>query len=323
MDANKPTIKPIHVVSFSGGKDSLATLLLALDRVPRDRLRVLFIDTGNEHIATYEYLDALEIDLGIKIERRSADFSDEFAARRMRIARDQRVGRDAKGRRIRWSNASKRRALSVLHPTGIPFLDMCLLQGTFPSNRTRFCTKYLKRDVSAELMLDLLEKDSPVVVWQGTKRADSDKRANLGWSQRHSKKIRFFRPVLRWEDSDVFAFIRKRGVKLNPLYDSGFSRVSCDPCIYSRKSEIALLAQTQPEVVARIRAWESLVSRASRFGFAAFFAGKEIPHTPAQARERLGIDGVVRWAKVDFRKNKKASYEEVFETCAAEHGYCE
>lgn len=315
--------RPVHVVSFSGGKDSLAVLLLALDRVPRDRLRVLFIDTGNEHASTYAYLDELESDLGIVIERRSADFKDDFAARRMRIARDERKGRDSKGRRVRWSNRSKRRALAVLQPTGNPFLDMCLLQGTFPSNRSRFCTKYLKRDVSASLLLDLLEDKTPVVVWQGTKRADSDKRANILKSQRHSRQIRFFRPVVDWTDAEVFEFINKRGTKLNPLYGSGFSRVSCAPCIYSRKAEITMLANTHPEVIARLREWESLISDASRFGFASFFAGKEIPHTPQQTRERLSIDGVVRWAKVNFRKNKKASYEEVFERCSAEHGLCE
>lgn len=37
-----PLMKPcIHVISVSGGKDSTATLLLALERVPRASLRAI------------------------------------------------------------------------------------------------------------------------------------------------------------------------------------------------------------------------------------------------------------------------------------------
>ena len=51
----------VHVVSVSGGKDSLATLLLCLARFPRSRIDPIFCDTDNEHEAVYEYLTQLEI----------------------------------------------------------------------------------------------------------------------------------------------------------------------------------------------------------------------------------------------------------------------
>lgn len=59
----------LHVVSVSGGKDSTATLLLALERVGRDRVLPIFCDTGNEHELTYLHLDYLERALAKKIER--------------------------------------------------------------------------------------------------------------------------------------------------------------------------------------------------------------------------------------------------------------
>ena len=46
----------IHVVSMSGGKDSTATALLALETQSREDVRFVFADTGNEHSAVYEYL---------------------------------------------------------------------------------------------------------------------------------------------------------------------------------------------------------------------------------------------------------------------------
>ena len=102
-----------HVISVSGGKDSLATLLIALERCPAGAVQAIFCDTGNEHEETYRYLEYLEQRLGIKIVRLKADFSEQIAAKRAFIANDQRRGRDKNGRKIRWSNKAKRRALAV------------------------------------------------------------------------------------------------------------------------------------------------------------------------------------------------------------------
>ena len=90
----------LHVVSVSGGKDSAATLLLALERFGAHRIRAIFCDTGNEHEAVYEYLAYLEQALSIRIDRLRADFSAEIARKRMFIARDQRTRRGDDGRRI-------------------------------------------------------------------------------------------------------------------------------------------------------------------------------------------------------------------------------
>lgn len=82
-----------HVISVSGGKDSAATLLLALERFNKDSIIPIFCDTGNEHEAVYEYLDYLEDRLGIKINRLTSNFDAEIANKRMFIARDRRTRR--------------------------------------------------------------------------------------------------------------------------------------------------------------------------------------------------------------------------------------
>ena len=87
-----------HVVSVSGGKDSDATLLIALQRFPKDRVLPIFCDTGNEHEAVAEHLAYLEQRLGIKVTTLRADFSAEIAAKRQFIARDSRTGRHPLGR---------------------------------------------------------------------------------------------------------------------------------------------------------------------------------------------------------------------------------
>lgn len=157
-----------HVVSISGGKDSLATGLIALENCPRESVVFIFCDTGNEHQAVYEYLGYLEQALDIEIIRLKADFSERIAAKRMFIARDQRKGRK-NGKRLRWSNKAKRRALGALHPTGNPFLDLCMWKGRFPSRKAQFCTEELKRNMAVAFQLDLIDAGYQVLSWQGVR----------------------------------------------------------------------------------------------------------------------------------------------------------
>lgn len=78
----------LHVVSLSGGKDSTATLLVALELHGRESVRAVFADTGNEHESTYEYaLEYLPRVLDITVDVVRADFTDEFATKRANLAR--------------------------------------------------------------------------------------------------------------------------------------------------------------------------------------------------------------------------------------------
>lgn len=83
-----------HVVSVSGGKDSAATLLLAMLRFPREKIIPIFCDTGNEHQEVYDYLLYLEQALDIEILHLKADLSGAVTAKRMFIARDRRTRRE-------------------------------------------------------------------------------------------------------------------------------------------------------------------------------------------------------------------------------------
>ena len=83
-----------HVISVSGGKDSDATLLLALQRFPKERVLPIYCDTGNEHEAVDEHLTYLEQRLGVTITRLKANFDAEIAAKRIFIARDARTRRE-------------------------------------------------------------------------------------------------------------------------------------------------------------------------------------------------------------------------------------
>ncbi|MHB1641952.1 MAG: phosphoadenosine phosphosulfate reductase domain-containing protein [Acidithiobacillus sp.] len=220
-----------HIIGLSGGKDSTATLLVALQRLPKSAIQPVFVDTGNEQRQTHVYLDYLESHLDIPITRLTPDFSRQITEKRRFIAGDRRTGRDKRGVKLRWSNRRKREALAELHPSGNPFLDLCMLKGMFPSNRSRFCTEYLKKDVFVNHVDDMAQSGQKVIVWQGIRRDESDKRKNARLFERVGPGFYYFRPLIHWTTADVFRFLAEKGVDPNPLYKS-LGRVGCAPCVY-------------------------------------------------------------------------------------------
>ena len=69
-----------NVISVSGGKDSTALLLLAIERQP-ENMSAVFADTGNEQEQTYDYVRYLEQATGVPIRWVKADFSGRIAAK--------------------------------------------------------------------------------------------------------------------------------------------------------------------------------------------------------------------------------------------------
>ncbi len=314
-------MKAIHVVSVSGGKDSAATLLLAINRVGRENLRAIFCDTGNEHQAVYEYLSYLEQALGITIDRLKADFSEQIANKRMFIARDRRAGRK-NGRKLRWTNKAKRRALSVLHPTGNPFLDLCLWKGRFPSRKSQFCTQELKTAMAVSYQINLIDAGFSVVSWQGVRRDESHNRRNAKKIERIGKSLYAFRPLVDWSAMDVFRYCSKMGLEPNPLYRQGMHRVGCMPCINVAKEELRQISSRFPGEIDRIARWERLVAQASKRGLSTFLAASNLENHISATHN---ITWRVEWSRTS-RGGKQFSLLEMLDdptACSSAYGLCE
>jgi len=71
-----------YLVSLSGGKDSTACLLWALDTLPKEDVIPYYIDTKWEHEAVYKYLDYLEDKLDIKITRLESEGMEALSKRK-------------------------------------------------------------------------------------------------------------------------------------------------------------------------------------------------------------------------------------------------
>jgi 3'-phosphoadenosine 5'-phosphosulfate sulfotransferase (PAPS reductase)/FAD synthetase len=236
----------------------------------------------------------------------------------------QAVGWDG-GRRVRWSNKAKRRALSVLYPTGNAFLDLCMWKGRFPSRMAQFCTEELKRNIAVAYQIDLIDAGYNVVSWQGVRRDESQNRRNAKGLERVGRGLWIYRPIVNDTAEQVIQFSLSRGMQLNPLYREGRSRVGCNPCINESKEGIRQIERRDPEHIARIERWELLVGMSSKRGFSTFFSDG---HSAADRRKvfaDLNIRARVEWAKTTRggRQYDLLADATPPTACASAYGLCE
>lgn len=318
-----------HFVGISGGKDSLLTAIACIERFekrPPSNMSPRFhaADTGNEEGRWRDYIAYLSRALGVNIEIVRADFTAQLAERRKNIRADwsqekrrKKHTAECKGRADQMTVRERMErcdcpvrvsppvpdhlidhAISMLEPTGNPFLDLCMLKGRFPGSKSRFCTDELKIAPMMARQRPYLDAGVSVVVWLGERAEESQDRAKKPILQRirHERASEIlYRPIHGMKREQVFADIRARGIALNPLYDEGADRVGCWPCIMCGKGEIRLLDR---QAIERLREWESIVRQVSRRQAATFFAAKVLPGPVGDDdHARAHIDAVVSWAK--------------------------
>jgi len=214
------------LVPMSGGKDSTASLLLAMEKFPSANIRAVFNDTGWEHPWVYGYLAYLEGYLDIKIERT--------------IGGQRRDGADA---------------------STLP--NLIRAQGRFPFGLGRFCTTHLKQYALRDYYKKYIYDDwMEWEFWFGMRQQESVGRAKkyAGFTyddlwdmddlfpSRYNKTLRSTikvrLPVVEWSTDEIFDYIKSRGLDPNPLYAEGTNdRVGCYPCMLAgKKAQSKMLA---------------------------------------------------------------------------------
>ncbi|WP_054178635.1 phosphoadenosine phosphosulfate reductase family protein [Trabulsiella odontotermitis] len=285
------------VVNYSAGKDSTATLAVA-HALFGDRAQGVMADTDNEHELTIKFGKTIHEQIGCKpvqmVKRIYTE--DDFARRRAHLQKnwpkrqvirmgvyrgvvmpslarsDTKFGQAWLRTAERWGieyETALDAAMSVMHPSGNSFLDCALLHGKFPMLRDRFCTDELKIQIAYEkVMQPLLDNGDVVVQWSGVRADESSKRAGyerFSADRRDPDFLYNFLPIHRWTAADVFAVHKYFGIKPNPLYTQGASRVGCMNCVLCNKEEIAETTARWPEHIEKHKQWELKVRLRSRW----------------------------------------------------------
>lgn len=214
------------IIAYSGGKDSTATLLWALDNLPRERVRVIHNPAGlADPPEVIDYITYIENELGVAVKRVQA------GDRALPVIKTRKPRQD-------WEKAHT-------------LFDMVRLRSMWPGARYRYCNVFLKQWPTA---LYLQEHDRPILI-TGQRADESKARMGLpvfsekGSSQSMPKKWDYsiYRPILDWSERDVWQLLRSRHILPNPVYNYQ-SRCGCWCCIMARPRDILNFCRLHPDI---------------------------------------------------------------------------
>lgn len=305
-----------HLVNVSGGKDSTAVYLRAIE-LGRP-FRAVFADTGNEDQRVYDYVAELAHKTGgPEVETVRADFTRQLAQHRDYILQkwpDQGIPDDV-----------VRQAAALHEPTGNPFLDLCISKGRFPSRMAQFCTEELKTIPITTQVVGPMLKAGPVLQWLGIRAEESANRAKQPRFNRHESGCHVWRPIFDWTVQQVWDQHRRHGIAPNPLYALGMGRVGCMPCINCRKSELRNIADLFPDHIQRIREWEEVVASANKRRSATFFPAVTDPTDVDRPGTYSRIDTLVEWSRTSRggRQFDLFFQQQAGGGCTSDLGLCE
>lgn len=185
------------LASFSGGKDSQVVLDLCTRAIPSTEFEVIYSDTGYE----------LPPSLGL-YEQIQKEYKEKFPDLKFSIARN--------------------------HESVLNYWDKI---GT-PSDKHRWCCAVMKTaPLYRMLKVAGTNKQAKVLTFDGVRAEESTRRSNydrIGKGVKHDTVINA-RPILFWNSSEIFLYIFKHKLPLNPAYRQGMTRVGCLVCPFANE----------------------------------------------------------------------------------------
>lgn len=141
------------------------------------------------------------------------------------------------------------RIRSTKYPDG--FVQLVTERKMIPGVHSRFCTQELKVFPLHDYFESL---DDEVTSYQGIRADESAARAAMTVEQWVDDGGGYLirRPILRWSAANCFEIMARHGVKPNPLYLMGSTRVGCWPCIMTGLGELKRAIEFFPELKAKL-----------------------------------------------------------------------
>lgn len=289
------------IVTYSGGKDSQASLLWTIEHLTKTPT-VVFCDTGWEHPLTYKHVrettEALGLELVVLKSKKYGGMIDLVAQKK------------------RWPSSQRRFCTSELKT--IPMIDYILdavkddfivvqgIRAAESANRAKMsaqCTyfKYYTQPYGID------KNGKP-------KYRTYRRREILSFVEQHAADV--LRPVFDWSSQQVIDYILAKGQEPNPLYKMGYKRVGCWPCIMASQHDILNISRQSPERIAEITQLEHDLH-------SSFFGPDKIPakYIESGAKYPL-ITDVVRY--VEWQNATGSLFDDDTATsCMSFYGLCE
>lgn len=286
------------IVQFSGGKDSMASLLWVRQNLTTDFLTV-FCDTGWESEITYKYINDIKDRLGLNLvilkSKKYSGFID--------LAKKKKRFPSTRARFCTEELKSKPMIDYILDEVKDSVLIIQGIRKSESFSRSKMnsqCTyfKFYFRPYGLDR--------------QGKEKYHTYRKKDVvAFREKYADDI--LRPVFDWSGQQVIDYIIKNGIEPNPLYKMGMKRVGCFPCIMANNIDITSMMKFAPERLAEITRHE-VETKSS------FFSPDSIPRWAYKGDFPLLPD------VIEYLKNKNASGD-LFggeeRSCMSFYGLCE
>ena len=193
------------IASFSGGKDSQVVLDLCTRAIPPTEFEVIYSDTG------YELPPSLEL-----YEEVKKRYQARFPALKFSITRN--------------------------HESVLNYWDKI---GT-PSDTHRWCCTVMKTaPLYRSLKVEGTNKQARVLTFDGVRAEESTRRSGYDRIGRgkHATVINAS-PILLWNTIEIFFYLFKYNLPINPAYRRGVTRVGCVICPFSSEWNDMVISNT-------------------------------------------------------------------------------
>lgn len=248
------------VVSYSGGKDSLAALLYLFDLgLPKDRIELWHQCVDGDPAApglmdwpcTHGYVKATSAELGVslRLQWKDGGFEQEMLRNNARTAGI--TMEDGRGSTVNLPASSRgKESTRRLFPQTTADLSV------------RWCSSYLKIDVARRAIRNdpRFERGNLLII-TGERREESTARSRYKVADSYGcgnkyRRVDQWRLVLDWSEERVWKTIQRWRIRPHPAYILGWNRVSCLSCIFGDPDQWASVREIDPVRFDRIAAYE-------------------------------------------------------------------
>lgn len=296
------------LVTFSGGKDSLASLIWTIKEsgFAKENIEAVFCDTGWEHELTYQHINEVVEKLGIKLVTLKSKKYDGFL--------------DLAEKKGRFPSTKARFCTEELKTK--PMIDYIL-----ECNCNLIIIQGIRSDESKSR--SLMEKQCTYFRYYYEPYGE-DKNGKPKFHTYRKGEVKKFRenylddvlrPVFDWTGQEVMQYILENGLKPNPLYYQGAKRVGCFPCIMCSHSEIKNISDQHPTYLKRLQDAESKIGRT--FFPPDYIAKKYMTRIDEKTGKKIPtVENVVKYV-ADRKPKELFEDEKIDRRCMSFYGICE
>jgi 3'-phosphoadenosine 5'-phosphosulfate sulfotransferase (PAPS reductase)/FAD synthetase len=237
------------IISYSGGKDSLASVLYLLELgVPKEQIELWHQDVDGSSTdlpfmdwpVTENYVRITGEALGIKTEFqwRYGGFAGELL-RENKLTND--IGFTVNGEIRNLETKRGKMTTRKRFPAKSPDLSR------------RWCSPYLKIDVFRKVINNHPDlQDKNILVITGERREESSARSRYLESELHpchkkERQVHWWRSVIDWPEKKIWEIIERHRILPHPAYILGWNRTSCLGCIFSTPDLWFMMREIAPE----------------------------------------------------------------------------